>query len=67
MYNKNLFASELCFFDTTNPATAVSNINTFIRRINMDGHIEDVRDMFVIPDISDAVTFTSNTAYIELR
>lgn len=70
MYNKNVFSSELCFFYSQNIIDAIVNLNVFIYRINMDGKIDNIQDIFIVPKtIIDATTeseFENKTCSIEV-
>lgn len=62
MYNKNVFSSELCFFSFND----ILNINLFLKRIAIDGKIENIQDIFVVPfGVIDVSEFQRTTATIE--
>lgn len=47
MYNNNTFGSLLCLFDFND--TGLGNLENFLFLTNKQGHIEDVHDIFIIP------------------
>lgn len=49
MYNKNLFANEI-FVIPGNDEDTVKNLMLFILKCNTDNHINDIKDIFIVPD-----------------
>ena len=47
MFNNNTFGSILCLFDFN--STGLDNLENFLFLTNKQGHIEDVHDVFIIP------------------
>ena len=65
VYENTVFGSELCLF----PITQISdfaNLEAFIRRTNIDGHVNDIHDIFIIPGVAiiSADLSPIHTAYI---
>lgn len=48
-FNKNIFAKQLFLFKADS-STDIRNIQLFIYHTNKLGHINDIQDMFIIPD-----------------
>lgn len=46
--NNNVFGNEVAVFKIVN-ASSYENVLNFLLRTNLDGHIADVRDMYIIP------------------
>jgi hypothetical protein len=47
-YNGNFFGNKVVIFPTTGSGY-FANINRFLYRINWDGHIGDIRNMYIVP------------------
>ena len=51
MYDNTVFGEKLYLFDITE-LSSFSNLALFILRTNTDGHIEDVNNIFIIPNVA---------------
>lgn len=52
VYNKSIYGTPLFLFpiDPDDPSDSFGNLEKFIKRTNFDQHIEDVENIFVVPD-----------------
>ena len=52
VYNKTIYGTPIFLFaiDPEDPTNSFGNLEKFIKRTNFDKHIEDIENMFVIPD-----------------
>ena len=64
VYNNNIFGNQLFLFNIVNLSDFI-NLDYFIRRTNLDGHIADLQNIFIIPNaIITLGDLTSHTAYM---
>jgi len=64
VYNKSVFGTELFLIKITNTNDFV-NLGLFLLRTNSDGHIADVDNIFILPDISvSQASLTSHSASV---
>lgn len=61
LFNNNVSGQLYCLFDYSE--TGITNLENFLGIINIQGHIEDVHDMFIIPQC----IFTNQTDLIQKR
>lgn len=65
LYNKSCFASDLLFMPI-NTNTDITSLNLLLYRINLDGKIDNVQDIFCVPkSLVNYSEFVTNTCYIE--
>lgn len=63
VYNKQVFGNELFLFPITQLSDFI-NPGLFIQRTNSDGHVADIKDMFIVPNALIKVADLNNhTAY----
>lgn len=70
IYNRNVFGSMLFVFpiDPEDPSDSFGNFSRFIKRVNFDEHIEDLHNIFVVPDaLIRPANLTSHEAYARNR
>ena len=64
VYNKNVFGTKLFLFKME-PITNLVNLGLFILRTNSDGHINDINNIFIVPDALISVSdLTQHTASV---
>lgn len=49
IYNSQVFGNEIHLINM-NPISNLSNFLLYLKKTNSDGHIEDIKDVFIIPD-----------------
>lgn len=63
VYNKQVFGNKIILFQY-NDADDLIDLGLYIMRTNSDGHIADIKNIFIIPDaIVDKTKITLKTAY----
>lgn len=64
VYNKNVFGVEISLFKITQLSDFL-NVYRFIARTSSDEHIEDIQNMFIVPNaLIDESNLTQHTAYV---
>lgn len=64
LYNNNIFGSLLVTFFITQPSDLLNAIR-YLWRVNKDGHIEDIKDMFILPYLAiTPANLTQHTASV---
>lgn len=62
VYNNTVFGTQLFFIHIQN-LTDFRNLYLLIARTNMDGHVEDIQNIFIVPDVAITVaSLTEHTA-----
>lgn len=63
VYDKNVFGTQLFLFPITNLSSFV-NVSNFLQRTTADKHIEDVENIFIVPNaLITAASLESHSAY----
>lgn len=61
IYNKNIFGNQIHIFQA-NDSGILRNLLIYLMKCNADGHINDVKDIFIIPDaLIDTSKLTTQT------
>lgn len=64
VYNNTVFGTQLFFIHITD-LSSFSNLVLLLLRTNNDGHIEDVQNLFILPDVAiDESKLTQHTASV---
>lgn len=65
LYNKQVFGNKIILFQVNN-ASDIVDLGLYIIRTNSDGHISDIKDIFIVPNaVIDATSITQHTATVE--
>lgn len=63
VYSRQIFGEELVLFDFSIISNGVKNLGLFINRTNSDGHIADIKNIFIVPStVIDQTQLTLHTA-----
>ncbi len=64
-YNNQIFGNKIFLIEVNNiDNSGFINAGLFIKRVNSDGHVGDLHDIFIVPDaLIDRNVLTSHTAY----
>lgn len=64
VYDNTVFGTQLVLFEINSMSDFV-NVYDYILRTNGDGHIEDIENIFILPQVAiDSTKLTSHTAYV---
>lgn len=64
VYDNTVFGTQLFFFNITSLSSFIDLV-LLLLRTNADGHIEDVENIFILPDLAiDVSKLTQHTAYV---
>ena len=65
VYNKSVFGNKVILF-STNFLTSYLNLAYYLIRTNSEGHIADVKNIFIVPDaVINSNNLTTHTAYAD--
>ena len=67
VYNRNIFGTRIILFYVTT-STTFANITKFIKRVNADGEVASIENLFILPYLSVPLqSITSHTAYFQVQ
>lgn len=63
-YNNTLFGDQVILFKI-NSLSDIANVSKYIMRTNKDGHIDDIKNLFIVPNaLIDQSKITEHSAYV---